>query len=145
MAMSGEIIRWEREERVDILSRHPEARASPLPVGATQATLSGRADRIDLRPNGYADVLDFKTGSSPSKGQAHTLLAPQLALEAALLQRGAFSPLGPLTPAGLAFVRLRARGTVEEESILDFERRQKTAPALAEEAWSAARTASVAL
>ena len=135
LAMAGEIIRWEREDRVDILSRHPEARASPLPVGATKATLSGRADRIDLRPNGHADVLDFKTGSSPSKGQAHTLLAPQLALEAALLQRGAFGPLGPLTPAKLAFVRLRARGTVEEESILDFERRVKSAPALAEEAW----------
>ena len=38
-----------------------------------------------LSPNdlvgGMADILDYKTGSSPSKAQAHTLLAPQLALE----------------------------------------------------------------
>ena len=41
-------------------------------------------------PAGMADILDYKTGSSPSKAQAHTLLAPQLALEGALLRRGAF-------------------------------------------------------
>ncbi len=71
-------------------------------------TLSGYADRIDLLPAGMADILDYKTGSSPSKGQAHTLLAPQLALEGALLKRGAFRDLGSLEPADLAFVRLKA-------------------------------------
>ena len=66
--------------------RAPEARAGKLVVGASGVTLSGYADRIDLLPAGMADILDYKTGSSPSKGQAHTLLAPQLALEGALLQ-----------------------------------------------------------
>jgi ATP-dependent helicase/nuclease subunit B len=98
-------------------------------------TLSGYADRIDLLPAGMADIIDYKTGSSPSKMQAHTLLAPQLALEGALLQRGAFRELGSRTPAELAFVRLKANGLVLEESILRVNGTPKSGPALSQEAW----------
>jgi ATP-dependent helicase/nuclease subunit B len=82
-----------------------------------------------------ADIIDYKTGSSPSKMQAHTLLAPQLALEGALLQRGAFRELGARTPAELAFVRLKANGLVLEESILRVNGTPKSGPALSQEAW----------
>ena len=82
--------------RADALKRGvAEARARTAPsVGVTGVTLSGYADRVDLLPAGMADILDYKTGSSPSKAQAHTLLAPQLALEGALLRRGAFKDIG---------------------------------------------------
>jgi ATP-dependent helicase/nuclease subunit B len=134
-ALASDIIRWEREDREGVTHRHAEAQAQATDVGGTGATLSGRADRIDLRPAGMADILDYKTGSSPSKGQAHTLLAPQLALEAALLQRGAFRDIGPRQPSQLAFVRLKANGEVEEQSILEHSRAVKSGPQLAEEAW----------
>lgn len=99
-------------------------------------TLSGYADRVDLLAGGMADILDYKTGSSPSKAQAHTLLAPQLALEGALLRRGAFKGLGAREPSQLAFVRLKPNGEVFEESILDYNRQPRTAEDLAEEAWA---------
>jgi ATP-dependent helicase/nuclease subunit B len=134
-ALAGDIIRWEREEREGVKSRHPEERAAPTAVGVTGTTLSGRADRIDLRPAGWADILDYKTGSSPSKGQAHTLLAPQLALEAALLKRGAFKNVGPHRMSKLAFVRFKAKGVVEEESILEYGRKTRSADQLADDAW----------
>ncbi|MFC6491268.1 PD-(D/E)XK nuclease family protein, partial [Nitratireductor sp. GCM10026969] len=107
----------------------------PIAVGATGNTLSGRADRIDLRRDGTADIIDYKTGALPSKPQAHRLLAPQLALEAALLARGAFAELGNPPPADLCYVRLRANGTVEPESILKIRDSEKSGSALAEEAW----------
>ena len=134
-ALAKDIVRWECEDREGVTSRRSEELAEATPVGATGITLSGRADRIDLRPAGMADILDYKTGSSPSKGQAHTLLAPQLALEAALLKRGAFKGLGPRQPSQLAFVRLKANGDVEEQSILEYNRNIKSADQLAEEAW----------
>src|SRR5690606_23512770 len=90
--------------------------------------------RIDARPGNLADILDYKTGSSPSKMQAHTLVAPQLALERALLMRGAFGDLGAPEPADLAYVRLRATGDVVEESILTANRSTKSARDVAEEA-----------
>lgn len=134
-AMAENIIVWERKHGDGVKSRHAEERADALAVGDTGATLSGRADRIDLRPAGMADILDYKTGSSPSKGQAHTLLAPQLALEGALLKRGAFKELGPQEPSQLAFVRFKANSEVEEQSILEHDRKIKSAAELADDAW----------
>jgi ATP-dependent helicase/nuclease subunit B len=132
--MTGNFIAWERR-RSDVVQRLAEARAQATPVGATGATLSGRADRIDLMPAGMADIIDFKTGSSPSKAQAHTLLSPQLALEGALMMRGAFAEAGQRTPAELAYVCMKANGEVYEESILTHNRQVKSAVELSNEAW----------
>ncbi len=135
IAMADEIIAWEAS-RDGIIEKASEAAARPIEIGASGVTLSGRADRIDVHPGQLADILDYKTGSNPSKRQAHRLVAPQLALEGALLKRGAFSELGALTPADLAYVRLRPKGLVEQESILEIRGSLKTADALSEEAWA---------
>lgn len=134
--LAGGVIDWERARAGAVAARHAEERAERTPVGATGVTLSGYADRIDALAGGMADILDYKTGSSPSKAQAHTLVAPQLALEAALLRRGAFRALGRCEPADLAFVRLRPNGEVVPESILDYNRRIRSAADLAEDAWA---------
>lgn len=130
------IVEWERHRAEAVARRHAEERADKTVVGQSGVTLSGYADRIDLLAGGMADILDYKTGSSPSKAQAHTLLSPQLALEGALLRRGAFQSLGAREPAQLAFVRLKANGEVFEESILEYNRTLKTAADLSEEAWA---------
>ena len=135
VAMSGSFVNWERS-RSGIKSRFSELAATATPVGSTGTTLSGFADRIDLREAGGADILDYKTGSSPSRGQAHTLLAPQLALEGALLRRSAFASVGPAEPVELAYVRLKGDGQVFDESVLQFNNRLRSAPELSEEAWS---------
>ncbi len=134
-AMVANIVAFERARAGGIAAAHAELKADPLAIGATGAHLSGRADRIDVLRDGRADILDYKTGSGPSRGQAHTLVSPQLALEAALLQRGAFTAIGPCEPADLAYVRLRPNGEVETESILTYKRQARTAPDMATEAW----------
>jgi ATP-dependent helicase/nuclease subunit B len=136
LAMVPHILAFERERAPGIRSRHAEDRALRTEIGATGVTLSGYADRIDLRGDGSADILDYKTGTSPSKGQAHTLLAPQLALEGALLRRGAFVGAGAAEPADLAYVRLKASGEVVQESILEFKNERRLAADLSEEAWA---------
>jgi ATP-dependent helicase/nuclease subunit B len=135
LSSAGHILAWERRERAVATRRLAEVRADPHAVGDTGVVLSGYADRIDLLPMGRADILDYKTGSSPSKAQAHTLIAPQLALEGALLMQGAFKAAGPLVPDQLAFVRLKANGEVFEESILIHRGAQRTATQLSEQAW----------
>jgi len=134
--LAAGFIAWERERADGVNERVPEARAERTEVGSCGVTLSGRADRIDVLASGKADILDYKTGSSPTKGQAHTLLSPQLALEGALLRRGAFREAGELDPADLVYVRLKANGEVCPESILEHRRAQKDPVALSEEAWS---------
>lgn len=134
--LATSIIEWERGRAAAVVRQHAEERAEKTVVGQSGVTLSGYADRVDLLAGGMADILDYKTGSSPSKAQAHTLLAPQLALEGALLRRGAFKGLGAREPSQLAFVRLKPNGEVFEESILEYNRKPRTAADLAEEAWA---------
>ncbi|MGX9574619.1 double-strand break repair protein AddB [Mesorhizobium sp. f-mel] len=134
--LAAGIIEWERGRAFAVTMRHAEERAEKTGVGQSGVTLSGYADRVDLLAGGMADILDYKTGSSPSKAQAHTLLSPQLALEGALLRRGAFKGLGAREPSQLAFIRLKPNGEVFEESILEYNRKPRTAADLAEEAWA---------
>jgi ATP-dependent helicase/nuclease subunit B len=51
--------------------------------------LTGRADRIERRRGGLA-ILDYKTGTPPSQKEVDAGLAPQLLLEAAMAEAGAF-------------------------------------------------------
>ncbi|WP_312798697.1 PD-(D/E)XK nuclease family protein, partial [Tianweitania sp.] len=142
-AMAVNIIAWEQEQAAKSPTRHSELKADKTVVGSTGVTLGGRADRIDLLPGGMADILDYKTGSSPSKRQAHMLVSPQLALEAALMRRGAFADLDKAEPAELAYIRLKPNGAVEPESILEIKGANaslRSAADLAEDAWSRLET-----
>ncbi|MEM9441713.1 MAG: double-strand break repair protein AddB [Pseudomonadota bacterium] len=72
--------------------------------------LTARADRLELRADGEVVVVDYKTGTPPSVKDIVLGLAPQLALEGAIVQRGGFSkigkPQGDLALVGLQFWRL---------------------------------------
>jgi ATP-dependent helicase/nuclease subunit B len=134
-----EFLDWERNRAPLIAERHPEIASKKISVGTTGVTLSGRADRLDLRRDGTVDIIDYKTGSTPSKRQAHVLLSPQLALEAALLARGAFHEVGNRYASDLLYVRLRPNGRVDPESILKIgtaaNGSEKSAPELGELSW----------
>lgn len=122
-----------------LAERHPEIASKKIPVEASGVTLSGRADRVDLMRDGTVEIIDYKTGSTPSRKQAHVLLSPQLALEAALLARGAFHEVGARQASDLLYVRLRPNGRVDPESILKVgtaaSKSEKTAPELGVLAW----------
>ncbi|MBR0557629.1 double-strand break repair protein AddB [Ciceribacter sp. L1K23] len=79
--------------------------------------LTGVADRIDIRIDGLADIIDYKTGSSPSVAQARSLLDPQLPLEAAALQAGAFKNVGIRNANDLLYVRLRPGARFGAEAV----------------------------
>ncbi len=134
-ALAPEFIGWERERAGIIAERYPEIASKKIPVESTGVTLSGRADRVDLRRDGTVEIIDYKTGSTPSIKQAHVLLAPQLALEAALLLRGAFHEVGKRAASELFYVRLKPNGRVVPESILKSKGSEKSAPDLGELSW----------
>ncbi len=74
--------------------------------------LTGRADRIDLLDDGRVRLIDFKTGTPPSERQVQSLLSPQLALETAMVLRGAFDRPGAARFTGrpiaeIAYVHLK--------------------------------------
>jgi ATP-dependent helicase/nuclease subunit B len=61
-----------------------------LPGPAGPFSLVGRADRIELRADGRITIIDYKTGSLPTKDDVGHGRAPQMLLEGAMVRHGAF-------------------------------------------------------
>lgn len=110
------VLDWERARDERIVRRHTELRAE-WTIPATDLMLSGYADRIDIRTDGDAEILDFKSGTGPSRKLARILLDPQLALEAAALRAGAFERVGARRPVSLEYVRLKAADVLKVDRI----------------------------
>ncbi len=80
-------------------------------------TLSGRADRVERLADGRLRILDYKTGSVPGHSDVTGLAAPQLPLEAAMAEAGAFGPDWQGRTSSLTYWRLpgtREAGTVSD-------------------------------
>ena len=89
---------FENERRADLSHIFSEAEGRyvfPLADGSS-FTLSGTADRIELRTDGSLALVDYKTGHIPSLKQVRAGFSPQLTLEAAMAEHGAFKNI----PAG---------------------------------------------
>ena len=109
------LLGWERG-RPEARARHVEARARAV-VSPAGFSLTGLADRIDIMADGRAEIIDFKTGSSPSAKQARVLLDPQLALEAAVLRLGGFQGVPATEPAQLLYVRLKPEDALRVDRV----------------------------
>jgi len=71
--------------------------------------LVAKADRIDHGKDGGISIIDYKTGTPPRESEVIAGFAPQLPLEAAMMNAGGFSgvPLGPVKE--LSFWHLHGR------------------------------------
>ncbi len=71
-------------------------------------TLTARADRIDRRRgDGGLEIIDYKTGSPPTKKRIEAGFAPQLPLEGWMAEAGAFPDIPAGEVGGLVFWQLR--------------------------------------
>ena len=73
-------------------------RPGRIPLEGIVFVLKGRPDRIDQMPDGRLHIIDYKTGAPPSPEQQR-YFDKQLALLAAMAERGAFPDIGPM-PVG---------------------------------------------
>ncbi len=85
-----------------------------FPAGARTFTVTAKADRIEHRGH-CADILDFKTGSPPSRKQVESGLSPQLTLTAAILHFGGFGEIGKASPGDLVYVAVSGGRTPGRE------------------------------
>lgn len=108
---------WEAGRREQIKRSLCEIRIQGE-IGDTGFVLRGDADRIDLMNDGTLAVIDYKTGSNPSKKQARTL-SPQLTLEGALASRGMAEGITSGDLSGLYYVRLRPGDAFKVDDIAE--------------------------
>ena len=84
-----------------LVTEHPGEWRLARPGG--EFVLRGRADRIERRPDGRLTIIDYKTGAPPGQGQVDAGFAPQLPLEAAMAEAGAFGGQLEAAAAELAY------------------------------------------
>jgi len=100
-------IEFERDRRTcfkPVLLEEKGVLEIAAPMGKFQ--LSGTADRIDRNQAGELSIIDYKTGALPSAKQVEAGMSPQLALEAAMLERGAFDNVPTGSVIELLYIRL---------------------------------------
>jgi ATP-dependent helicase/nuclease subunit B len=115
------IAEWEAGAGDGLVRSLVETRAS-LELPGAGVKLTGMADRIDLRKDGTAWIIDYKTGGTPSRKEARILLDPQLALEAYALINGGFADAGPVPVSGLFYLRLTGKENVSDRIDTDPEK-----------------------
>ncbi len=95
---------FERERDGRVLKRHAEISAKhAYPTGFV---LTGRADRVDIMADGGFEIIDYKTGSIPDAKTMRSYEAPQLLLEAHLVQQGGFEGIAASTPEALTYIKI---------------------------------------
>ncbi len=81
--------------------------------------LTGRADRIERRRDGQIALIDYKTGALPNTSDVVQGYAPQLPLEAMMIEQGGFAPVGRSKVAELAYWRLAGGDPAGEAKSLE--------------------------
>lgn len=80
-------------------------------------TVTAKADRIEIDPQGYGHILDYKTGKAPSKKVVESGFSPQLTLTAAILAAGGFPEIGPAEPGELTYLEVTGRKPAGREEV----------------------------
>ncbi|MEM6886580.1 MAG: double-strand break repair protein AddB [Pseudomonadota bacterium] len=70
-------------------------------------SLSARADRIDATADGQVILYDYKSGTPPSKKEQRAF-NKQLLIEAAMIEQGSFSSLGPKEVSEAIYIGLKS-------------------------------------
>ncbi|MEQ8814727.1 MAG: double-strand break repair protein AddB [Thalassobaculum sp.] len=97
----------ERERRRSLSATATEQHGElTLDGPAGPFVVTGIADRIDRLADGSYAIVDYKTGGNPSKGELKSGSAPQLPLEALMLERGGFPGLPTAPVSSLAYWRV---------------------------------------
>jgi ATP-dependent helicase/nuclease subunit B len=110
------VLEQERARRGSALEIMVEAKALlRLPAPAGEFRLKARADRLEQRADGRITVIDYKTGLLPERAEVVCGRAPQLPLEAAMAEAGAFEAVGRAAVAELLYWQLRGDEVGGEE------------------------------
>jgi ATP-dependent helicase/nuclease subunit B len=110
------VVEQERARRAGTLEIKVEAKGLlRLTAPGGEFRLKARADRLERHADGRVTVIDYKTGLLPERTDVVSGRAPQLPLEAAMVEAGAFEEVGRAAVAELLYWQLRGDETGGEE------------------------------
>ncbi|MEL7490397.1 MAG: double-strand break repair protein AddB [Pseudomonadota bacterium] len=90
-------------------------------IAGAPFTLKARADRIDLQPDGFVDIYDYKSKSIPSLKQIKSDFSPQLPLTALIAREGGFDGINARGVKSFQYLRFLLRKDKDKENTLSAE------------------------
>lgn len=109
-SISAWFIETETRRRATILESHAEIDGSmKIEAPAGPVTFTARADRIDRLEGGGLAVLDYKTGTAPTKTAVAKRRRTQLLVESVIAARGGFEGLDSAVVEAMEYWRLTGK------------------------------------
>ena len=104
------ILQKEESLRVGIKHTHCEVKGrTSFQSSGGEFFVGAKADRIDETTNGTISVIDYKTGSAPSKTKVEKGYAPQLPIEGIIAQKGNFEGIPAKPVESLHYWKLQSK------------------------------------
>ncbi|MGV8856079.1 MAG: double-strand break repair protein AddB [Devosia sp.] len=103
---ASQFLDFERAREPLVAQRHAEIDGELTLRLSQPFTLRGRADRIDALKDGTLEIIDFKTGSPPTKGAMQAFEVPQLLLEAQMAQAGTLKGVASAATSALTYIKI---------------------------------------
>jgi len=90
-AIVPEFVEFDKQNRIDYSNVYSEVKGSlELDILGKKINIMAIADRIAVNNTGNAVIIDYKTGSVPTKKDVLSGLSPQLIIEAIILSENGF-------------------------------------------------------
>ena len=110
-ALAAWLMNYDNRMRADGAKSFVETKGEVVfQAGNREITFMAKADRIVVKADGEAHIIDYKTGGVPTKKSVAQGRSTQMLVEAALLEKDGFSQIGKATAAHLEYWKLRGRG-----------------------------------
>ena len=108
-ALSQDFISFDNQRRQNTKQVFSEIRGEiELDIYSTKIKIVAIADRIEVTGNNKAAILDYKTGTIPTKKDVLSGLSPQLIIESIILLEGGFAELGKMETESLIYVKINS-------------------------------------
>lgn len=109
MSIAREFVEFDLERRTDLVAVIPEIYGEmTLQIGESSVLITAIADRIDIQKNGRIHILDYKTGTLPTKTDIMQGISVQMLVEAMIADSNGFREIaGP--PEELIYVKIASR------------------------------------
>ncbi|MCP5377592.1 MAG: PD-(D/E)XK nuclease family protein [Rickettsiaceae bacterium] len=109
-AIAKDFILFDHTRRQNLQQVVAEARGElVLKISGKEIKIVAIADRIEINKENKAIIMDYKTGTLPTKKDVFSGLSPQLIIESIILLEGGFGKLGSLEVESLVYVKINSK------------------------------------
>ncbi|MGC0371435.1 MAG: hypothetical protein DGJ47_000124 [Rickettsiaceae bacterium] len=128
-AMAEEIIDFDENQREDSLHTFSEIKGKiALNISNRNVEIAAIADRIEIKNNGALSIIDYKTGSIPSKSEVLSGLAPQMIVEAIIARSQGFKELATNSQNNtcyeLVYIKINSKSPYITKTIINLNEKE---------------------